>query len=141
MTNGSVTARVAFLVALASLVGACGSGGEDEGAAETTTTAAAAEVAPTTVAPVTTAAPVATAPAKPVLMPAIPCGTDLQVAQDRVQEAGVFLSRSEDATGQGRNQVVDSNWTVLRHTPPAGTPIEEGDPVFYVVKDDEFSGC
>lgn len=74
-------------------------------------------------------------------MPDIPCGTDLQLAQDLVQEAGVFLSQSVDATGEDRFQVVDRNWTVVRSEPPAGTPIEEDDPVFYVVKDEEFTGC
>lgn len=75
------------------------------------------------------------------LMPDIPCGTDLQLAQDLVQEAGVFKSRSVDATGEGRFQVMDRNWVVVRSEPPAGTPIEEDDPVFYVVKDEEFAGC
>jgi hypothetical protein len=74
-------------------------------------------------------------------MPLIPCGTDLQLAQDLVQAAGVFLSLSEDATGQGRMQVMDRNWTVLYATPDPGTPIGEGDAVFYVVKDEEFQGC
>jgi hypothetical protein len=74
-------------------------------------------------------------------MPDIPCGTDLQLAQDLVQEAGVFLSLSEDATGQGRSQLMDRNWTVVEAEPAAGTPISEGDAVFYVVKDEEFTGC
>lgn len=74
-------------------------------------------------------------------MPNVPCGMDLQTAQDLVQDAGVFFSRSEDATGRGRNQIIDRNWTVVDSTPPAGTPIEEGDPLFFVVKDSEFTGC
>jgi hypothetical protein len=75
------------------------------------------------------------------VMPEIPCGTDLQEAQDRVQAAGVFYSRSVDATGRGRLQILDRNWTVVRSSPAPGTPIGEGDPVFYVVKDEEFDGC
>jgi len=75
------------------------------------------------------------------VMPDIPCGTDLQLAQDMVQEAGVFFSRSVDATGQGRYQVMDRNWTVVESQPPAGTPIGEDEAVFHVVKDDEFTGC
>jgi hypothetical protein len=75
------------------------------------------------------------------LMPAVPCGTDLQDAQDLVQETGVFLSQSEDATGEGRMQVIDSNWTVVAQRPEPGTPIAEGDAVFLVVPDDEFEGC
>lgn len=73
------------------------------------------------------------------LMPDVPCGTDLQDAQDEVQAAGVFFSRSEDATGQDRNQIIDSNWTVVSQQPAPGTSISEGDPVFQVVKDEEFS--
>ena len=34
---------------------------------------------------------------------------NLQDAQDLIQEQGVFLSRSQDATGGGRSQVIDSN--------------------------------
>ena len=75
------------------------------------------------------------------LMPNVPCGTDLQVAQNTVQTAGVFFSRSEDASGQGRSQLIDSNWTVVGQRPAAGVPISEGDPVFLVVKDTEFAGC
>jgi hypothetical protein len=108
-------------------------------ASVTTTTALTTTTEPTTT--TTTTEPPTTAAPPVYLMPNIPCGTDLQAAQDRVQKAGVFYSRSEDATGQGRNQIIDSNWTVLSQDPAPGTPISEGDPVFYVVKDTEFSGC
>lgn len=37
--------------------------------------------------------------------------------------------------------MLDRNWTVVAAEPAAGTPISEGDPVFYVVKDEEFFGC
>jgi hypothetical protein len=30
---------------------------------------------------------------------------------------------------------------VVAAEPAPGTPITEGDPVFYVVKDEEFGGC
>jgi len=100
------------------------------------TTVATVAVAPTTPAPVQTAPPAASA-----TMPAIRCGEDLQRAQNIVQEHGVFFSRSEDATGQGRSQIIDSNWVVVGQSPDAGQPIGEGDAVFYVVKTDEFSGC
>lgn len=104
------------------------------------TIAAPSTPAPTT-APPTTSAPVTTQPAPESVMPLIPCGTDLQLAQDIVQTAGVFYSRSSDATGRGRMQVMDRNWTVLYATPDPGAPIGEGDVVFYVVKDEEFQGC
>ena len=100
----------------------------------TETTVAAVVVPPSTATPATQADSIS-------LMPLIPCGTDLQLAQDLVQEAGVFLSLSEDATGQGRMQIRDRNWTVLYSTPEPGTPIGEGDAVFFVVKDEEFQGC
>lgn len=72
------------------------------------------------------------------LMPAVVC-MNLQEAQDEIQDHGVFLSRSEDATGQGRNQINDSNWQVVGQSPEQGTPIGEGEAVLYVVKYGEQS--
>lgn len=74
------------------------------------------------------------------VMPDVVC-MDLQDAQDLIQERGVFLSRSVDATGQGRTQIRDSNWVVVSQTPPAGSPIDEGDAELAVVKDGEPSVC
>jgi len=73
-------------------------------------------------------------------MPDVVC-MNLQVAQDTIQAAGVFFSRSTDASGQGRSQIVDSNWIVVSQSPPPGTPIGEGDPVLGAVKYGEFSPC
>jgi hypothetical protein len=67
------------------------------------------------------------------LMPDVLCMT-LQEAQDEIQDHGVFFSRSEDATGQDRMQLMDSNWIVIGQTPEVGTPIGEGDAVLSVVK-------
>jgi hypothetical protein len=42
-------------------------------------------------------------------------GSNLQAAQDRIQAVTgnpIFITFSHDATGQGRNQVLDSNWKV-----------------------------
>jgi hypothetical protein len=42
-------------------------------------------------------------------------GSNLQDAQDQIQRMTgnpVFITRSHDATGKKRNQVVDSNWQV-----------------------------
>lgn len=61
-----------------------------------------------------------------VAMPDV-VGMNLQAAQNRIQEAGVFYSRSEDATGAGRMQIVDSNWVVVAQTPAPGELIGEGD--------------
>lgn len=74
------------------------------------------------------------------LMPNVVC-MDLQQAQDTIQAAGVFFSRSEDATGEGRMQVMDRNWIVVAQTPAPGTPIGEGEAVLSVVKDDEPNDC
>ena len=73
-------------------------------------------------------------------MPNVVC-MNLQAAQDKIQEAGVFYSRSKDASGQGRMQVLDRNWIVVAQTPDPGTPISEGDAVLSVVKNDEPNSC
>ncbi|MEV4420098.1 hypothetical protein AB0L40_09005 [Patulibacter sp. NPDC049589] len=46
---------------------------------------------------------------------------NLQVSQDALQEAGYYLMRQKDATGQGRSQLWDRNWVVLRQRPVGGT--------------------
>jgi beta-lactam-binding protein with PASTA domain len=66
---------------------------------------------------------------------------NLQDAQDLIQESGVFFSRSEDASGEGRSQMVDSNWVVVSQTPEPGATITEGEAVLSVVKIGEPSGC
>jgi hypothetical protein len=66
---------------------------------------------------------------------------NLQAAQNLIQDNGVFFSRSEDATGEGRLQAIDSNWVVVGQTPEPGTPITEGDAVLSVVKIGESSPC
>ncbi len=67
------------------------------------------------------------------LMPDVMC-MNLQEAQDEIQDHGVFYSRSEDATGEGRMQIVDSNWIVVRQSPQPGTKFGEGDALLSVVK-------
>jgi len=49
-------------------------------------------------------------------------GENLQDAQDKVQELGIFYSISHDLLGS-RNQVLDSNWKVCTQTPKARTRI------------------
>jgi hypothetical protein len=74
-------------------------------------------------APAPAAEPAETAPPAVVdfVMPDLR-GTNLQVAQDQVQELGIFYSVSHDLLGM-RNQMVDSNWQVCDQTPAAGTSI------------------
>jgi hypothetical protein len=82
------------------------------------------------------AAPVVTQWAMPNVI-----GMNLQGAQDHLQavtDYGVAISTSTDATGQGRQQILDRNWTVCKQTPAAGSTLTSGDvPDFVVVKDDE----
>jgi hypothetical protein len=66
---------------------------------------------------------------------------NLQDAQDEIQDAGVFLSRSVDATGQDRRQILDRNWVVVEQSPAPGTRIGEGDALLSVVKKSEASVC
>ncbi|MGK8502245.1 PASTA domain-containing protein [Nocardia asiatica] len=66
---------------------------------------------------------------------------NLQDAQDAIQAAGVFFSRSEDATGKGRMQLLDRNWIVVAQSPAPGSWIGEGEAVLSVVKIGEPSSC
>ncbi|MEV0550337.1 calcium-binding protein [Nocardia salmonicida] len=66
---------------------------------------------------------------------------NLQAAQNTIQTAGVFFSRSTDASGRGRAQVMDRNWTVVAQEPAPGTPIGEGEAVLSVVKNEEPNQC
>ena len=70
------------------------------------------------------------------IMPNVICLT-LQKAQDLIQDQGVFFSRSEDATGQNRNQLVDSNWIVIEQNLKPGEQFSEGDAVLQVLKEVE----
>ncbi|NLE82741.1 MAG: hypothetical protein GX610_24840 [Rhodococcus sp.] len=142
--------------ALVSTLSACGSE-SDAGAADpvpattssTTTTARTTTTAPTTTTRTAAQASSTTATAEstsatPVtaqaLMPAVVC-MNLQDAQNLIQEHGVFYSRSTDATGRGRNQVLDVNWIVVAQKPAVGVPISEGDAVLSVVKIGEPNPC
>ena len=165
--NRLVLGAVTALVMAASL-SACGSESESP-TAETVTTPSSAAVRSTTTsraviedaaveASTATSSSTSTRPsvapevepetvaqsAKPVVtsmpMPAVVC-MNLQAAQDLIQDLGVFYSRSVDATGKGRNQVLDANWIVVGQTPGVGTPISEGDAVLSVVKIGEPNPC
>ena len=73
-------------------------------------------------------------------MPDVIC-MNLQAAQDEIQDHGVFFSKSVDATGNGRRQILDRNWIVVDQDPKAGEKIGEGDAVLSVVKTDEPNDC
>lgn len=74
------------------------------------------------------------------LMPNVTC-MNLQAAQDTIQKAGVFYSRSQDATGRGRMQVSDRNWVVVEQIPAPGASIGEGDAMLSAVKYGEPGDC
>ena len=73
-------------------------------------------------------------------MPNVVC-MNLQDAQNAIQDAGVFFSRSDDATGGGRRQIIDSNWVVVDQTPAPGAPVGEAEAVLSAVKIGEPNSC
>lgn len=115
-----------------------------------TSTRSATEEAPTTTTEVTDPSPPAPASQRttgtppPVdevsIMPNVVC-MNLQDAQNAIQAAGVFFSRSEDASGRGRSQMIDSNWIVVGQTPAAGATFTEGEAVLSAVKIGESNQC
>ncbi|MGS2807351.1 PASTA domain-containing protein [Nocardia sp. MW-W600-9] len=144
-------------VATVVLVGATGCAVETESGARTSSATAPPTITVTAVgssgvapAPTTSSAPLAVvppvttvpaaAPAPAALMPAVVC-MNLQAAQDTIQAAGVFFSRSKDASGRGRAQVMDRNWVVVAQEPAPGMPVGEAEAVLSVVKNDESSQC
>ena len=68
-------------------------------------------------------------------------GMDLQQAQDLLQDASgemLYFSSSEDATGEGRMQLIDSNWIVCsQNVEPGAMVTADLNVIFHVVKDDE----
>lgn len=78
--------------------------------------------------------------AKKGTMPDVVC-LNLQDAQNKIQDHGVFFSRSEDASGKARQQMWDRNWVVVAQRPAAGTKVGEGEAVLSVVKKGEPNDC
>ena|SRR5215217_154533 len=140
--------RIEALIAMSAVSTVVGCGGGDS-APETVTQTVSVTASPTWSSAIATtssiqaeppASPTSPAEAAPAIMPAVVC-MNLQAAQDLIQQHGVFYSRSEDATGQGRMQINDRNWIVVAQEPAPGTPIGEGDAVLSVVKLDEPNPC
>lgn len=131
--------------AVSVLVGCGGGGSAPETVTQTVSVSASptwSSPAPSLQTPTQAAPPSPTSPVEttPAIMPAVVC-MNLQAAQDLIQEHGVFYSRSEDATGQGRMQINDRNWIVVAQDPAPGAPITEGDAVLSVVQLDEPNSC
>lgn len=79
--------------------------------------------------------------ARPGRMPNVMC-FDLQEAQDTLQSAGFNTMASRDATGRGRRQFFDRDWTVTGQTPASGGTYRKNTRVtLRVVKDGEPSSC
>ncbi|MFJ3765243.1 DUF3761 domain-containing protein [Streptomyces sp. NPDC090082] len=69
-------------------------------------------------------------------------GMELQAAQDAAQADGVHHLDSTDATGQGRQQFLDSNWTVCSQEPAAGARMSVDDTLtFDTVKSSAGETC
>ncbi|MBP2325984.1 hypothetical protein JOF56_006369 [Kibdelosporangium banguiense] len=68
-------------------------------------------------------------------------GSNLQKAQDQIQKLTgnpVFITRSHDATGKKRNQVVDSHWKVCSQNIAPGSQISTQSNIdFGAVKNEE----
>ncbi|MFT4086554.1 MAG: hypothetical protein QM658_05270 [Gordonia sp. (in: high G+C Gram-positive bacteria)] len=74
------------------------------------------------------------------IMPDVMC-MNLQEAQNKIQKAGVFFSRSQDGTGKARRQLYDRNWLVVLQHPEPGATVTEGEAVLTVVKYGEPNNC
>lgn len=61
-------------------------------------------------------------------------GENLQFAQDSAQAAGFYVLDDQDASGIGRLQVMDRNWTVCSQEPGPGTYPVDTKVTFYAVK-------
>ncbi|MBM7771155.1 beta-lactam-binding protein with PASTA domain [Actinokineospora baliensis] len=90
-------------------------------------TLAACGPGPTTIPEPPTLAP----PSSAVKSAAVPnvVGLDHQAAQDAMQKAGFYYLTEEDATGQGRQLVIDTNWEVVEQVPAAGTVAPQSDKI------------
>lgn len=116
-------------VGLAAALAAC-KGGEpiaSSGGAVPATTSASSTTSGTAVSPSAVAAPPVAAPSQWVMPNLV--GSNLQAAQDQIQAVTgnpIFITLSHDATGRGRNQVLDSNWKVCSQNVAPGAPFTEG---------------
>ena len=79
----------------------------------------------------------ATAAAK--VMPNVVCMT-LKDAQAKFRLLGAVVT-SKDVTGQGRSQLVDSNWVVVTQTPKSGAALTTTGAVLNVAKKGEPGYC
>ena len=68
-------------------------------------------------------------------------GANLQEAQDAIQALtanAIFFTKSHDATGAGRHQILDRDWKVCTQNVPPGATITANTPIdFGTAKVDE----
>ena len=150
--RAATTFGSAFVVGvLAAVLAGCGGGSGSAVTSTVTATSsitvtyssaqqsATAPMAPAESLPADTA-PAAVAPADSWIMPSV-IGKTLQRAQDDLQALTgnpMFVSTSEDLTGEGRQQVMDRNWQVCSSSPPPGSAFtSQTNVVFGVVRDSE----
>ena len=91
---------------------------------------------------VTETAPASADPTResPAIMPDVVC-QNLQDAQDEIERAGEFFSRTDEASGQGRAQLIDRNAVVVAQTPAPGSPVGEAEAILSAVKVGEPNSC
>lgn len=83
------------------------------------------------------AAPAAAAADDTFVMPDV-VGQVLQDAQDLLQTKGSYFMDQRDASGLGRLQLIDSNWTVCRQSPkPGAKVVDTATVILWSVKLDE----
>jgi hypothetical protein len=101
-----------------------------------------APVAPPATVVVTETAPASADPTResPAIMPDVVC-QNLQDAQDEIERAGEFFSRTDEASGQGRAQLIDRNAVVVAQTPAPGSPVGEAEAILSAVKVGEPNSC
>lgn len=119
-----------WIIATVGALALTGCGGTPEAAKTSTATVTNTVTVAAPVATVPPAAPSPEAPAPEVVattwtMPNL-IGKNLQTAQNEIQRITNnerFFSSSTDLTGDGRAQIIDSNWQVCSSTPAPGEPI------------------
>ena len=124
MRTATVLCTLACLVAL--VAGCKGVEPADPSGVTITTPASAGTTSAAGASRTTAAAPPVASPSR-WTMPNL-VGSNLQAAQDQIQEVAgnpLFITLSHDATGHGRNQVIDSNWKVCSQNVAPGTPFTD----------------
>ncbi|WP_159449219.1 Ltp family lipoprotein [Demequina sp. NBRC 110055] len=116
---------VAVFFGIGALGAAAGGDDDSTGVAAASPTPTEAAPSPTETPDVSSPTPTASEAPTTFMMPDL-VGDNLQDAQDELQDLGSYFVDQEDASGDERTQVLDSNWQVCTQDPAAGdeVPIE-----------------